>query len=96
MASTDTHPETPLRHLSEREFAKLRLLEIIAARNENGEQPSKADLTRGQVTQTRQARYTMVDTLIQRGLVRNASSVPGRYQLVVTAWGLAELERHAQ
>lgn len=96
MTTTDTGADAPLRHLSEREFAKLRLLELIAERNANGDTPCKADLTRGSRTPTRQARYTMVDTLLGRGLLRNASNVPGRYQLVVTAWGHQELDRHAQ
>lgn len=96
MTTTDARPDRPLRHITDREFAKLAMLEMIATINDRGHRPSKADLTRNSATATKQARYSMVDTLIHRGLVRNEANVGGRYALLVTAWGREELARHRQ
>ena len=82
--------------LSARETVKLRLLGTIAAANQAGARPSKADLSRGLASKTRAGRYQQLDQMIRRGLLVNLSETVAAYALVVTPAGLAEIDRWEQ
>lgn len=76
--------------LSSRETKAYEFLAAIAATNDAGSKPSKADLVGNVPTQTRAGQYRIIDGLARRGLVRNDGHA-SRYQLVVTDLGRGEL-----
>jgi hypothetical protein len=84
--ATRTVTRTGTVTITGREYRLGQLLAAIAAANDHGQRPSKADVVGRAASATRANHYRAIDELIARHLV-DPGQVGGRYQLAVTAAG---------
>lgn len=80
--------------LTARQTKCIEFLGDIAWCNDQGQQPSKADLVGTVPNKTRAGQYQLIDTLIGLGLVENAATGGNAYALAITVAGRDELAAH--